>query len=118
MISAERLDYITAQFHKKPDLSFTAQEFLLAMREIVPLKCKPSDSKFTYQQHEFSLFHGLYTLFLMIDVNCDGDLSWKEFSDYLISNSGNNKDANEVKIEEKHLFNLKNKGKTEKINLL
>ena len=43
MVTAERLDYITHCFHQKQDLSFTAQEFLLAMREVIPLKCKATD---------------------------------------------------------------------------
>jgi len=57
-------------------------------------------------RHEFSLFHGLYTLFLMIDVNCDNNVSWKEFSNYLISNNddnaknGGSEPPNEVKVDQ------------------
>jgi len=40
----------------------------------------------------------------MIDVNCDNNVSWKEFSDYLISSNDDNEEngsgACEVKVEQ------------------
>jgi len=62
---------------------------MLLMKDVIPLKLKANAEESKRRKHEYSLFYGLHKLFLMIDVNCDGNLSWDEFSSYLINSYDN-----------------------------
>ena len=67
---------------------------MLIMKEVLKIRVGPHASEKEKWDHELALFNGLHQLFLMIDINCDGGVSWAEFASYLINFSVDRNGAN------------------------
>lgn len=85
MLTQTRLEFLAEKFKQHKKASLTAEEFMVLLKNLVPLcvAWEPPDA--LKRVHEQALLHGLYKLFVMMDIDCDGRVDFEEFSNYLVS---------------------------------